>query len=133
MSAVSGLCQCAAGTLSVWLGKANVRQVSSALLPARTPRAGARHHALRRAAHVVGASADELAALVGQLPQGTVDLNSSMSFAAGRYRHRRFAQRFELGDFDAEFAGFGGQFFPSERPRPLRGELVAQPRRFMAV
>ena len=133
MSTVFRLCRRAAGTLPVWHGKADVRQVSSALLPARTPRASSRHHALRRAAHVVEASADELAALVGQLSQGTCDLNSSMPFATGRHGHFRFGKRFKLRYFDAKFAGFGGQFFPGERPRPLRGELVAQPRRLMVV
>jgi hypothetical protein len=59
------------------------------------------------------------------LAQGFFGLNLSMPIASGRHGHCRFAKRFKLRDFDAEFAGFGGQFFPGECPRPLRGELVA--------
>ena len=56
-----------------------------------------------------------------------------MAFATRRHRHCRFAQRFELRDFDAEFIRTSNQVFPSECPRPLRGELVAHPHRVVAV
>lgn len=53
--AISGLCQCPIGALPVWGGKTDLCPVSRPLLPARTPRTSAGHHALCRPAHGLGA------------------------------------------------------------------------------
>ncbi len=73
--AVSGVRRRAAGAVPVRRAEADVRQLPGALLPARTARTGARHHAPRRAAHVVGTSRPESAALAGWFQENAPGVN----------------------------------------------------------
>src|SRR5678815_1974494 len=56
-----------------------------------------------------------------------------MAAAASRRVFKSCRQRTELGDFDPALAGRIGEVFPGKRPRPLRGELIEQRDRIVAV
>jgi hypothetical protein len=58
---------------------------------------------------------------------------ASMLPAACRHWHGGCAERFQLGDFDAEFVRALRKVFPRNRPRPLRGELIFDAQRVVAV
>ena len=67
MPKLAGLRERAIGSLPVRRGKADVRQVSGALLPKSAPGTSARGDALRRPAHVVGASPFKSSSLAGRV------------------------------------------------------------------